>query len=194
MPARVAFAVVLLFVSAASAQSTKIDLSTREGVDQVKGQWRFHEVKLVPATNAVDGQELPTYDYEPKAGPADFDDSAWEVIDPTTLGQRRGPGKICFAWYRIKVTLPPEVEGKRVTFVTTVDDYGEIWIDGQLPFKEGQSGGTVAAGFNAPNRVELADPRPGKSYQIAIFAINGPISVVPANRVFLRNAYLEIGP
>ncbi|GIW86540.1 MAG: hypothetical protein KatS3mg108_0864 [Isosphaeraceae bacterium] len=177
-----------------TGEAIRIDLATREGVEKVQGQWRFHDVQLVPATNTVDGQELPTFDYQPKAGAADFDDSDWEVIDPTTLGQRRGPGKICFAWYRIRITLPPEVEGKRVAFVTTVDDYGEIWVDGKLPFKEGQSGGTVAAGFNVPNRVELPDPMPGKTYQIAIFAINGPISVVPSNRIFLRNAYLEIGP
>ncbi len=174
------------------AQTTKIDLTTQEGVQQVQGQWRWHDVTLVPSTNTVDGKELPTYDYEPKAGVAGFDDSAWELIDPTTLGQRRAAGKICFCWYRIKLTLPPGVEGKHVTLVTTVDDYGEIWVDGKLPFKEGQTGGTVAAGFNAPNRVELAEPLPGKMYEVAIFGINGPISVVPTNRIFLRNAYLEI--
>lgn len=175
------------------AQPARIDLTTHEGVAKVNGQWRWHDVKLVPATNVVDGQELATFDYEPKAAPAEFDDSGWEVVDPTTLGERRSAGKICFCWYRIKLTLPPEVEGKRVAFVTTVDDYGEIWVDGKLPFKEGQSGGTVVAGFNAPNRVELVDPAPGKTYQIAIFGINGPISMVPSNRIFLRNAYLEIG-
>ena len=87
------------------------------------------------------------------------------------------------------MTLPDDFVGSRVEFVTTVDDYGEIWVDGKLPFKEGQSGGTVVAGFNTPNRVALPDPKPGKTYQIAVFAINGPISRVPTNRIFLRNAY-----
>ena len=58
--------------------------------------------------------------------------------------------------------------------------------------KEGQRGGNVVAGFNAPNVVELKDPKPGKTYQIAIFGINGPISVSPINRIFLREAALEI--
>ena len=32
----------------------------------------------------------------------------------------------------------------------------------------------------------------GKTYQIAIFAINGPISVSPINRILLRETVLEI--
>jgi hypothetical protein len=176
----------------ASAQPVRIDLATPEGLARTKAQWRWHDVKLVAAENRSDGQTFATYDYEPKATGPDFDDSGWEVIDPKTLGQRRSAGKICFCWYRIKVTLPEEVAGKKVTFVTTVDDYGEIWVDGKLPYKVGQSGGAIVAGFNAPNRVELLDPQPGKTYQIAIFGINGPISVVPTNRIFLRDAFLEI--
>ena len=45
---------------------------------------------------------------------------------------------------------------------------------------------------NAPNRVELKDPKPGKAYQIAIFAINGPISAMPKNALFLKNTHLEL--
>jgi hypothetical protein len=187
---------LLLTMTLASGgtEATKIDLATPEGLSRVHGEWRWHDVKLVPAENQSDGQTFATYDYEPKATGPDFDDSGWEVITPTTLGQRRSAGKICFCWYRIKVTLPDDVEGKQVTFVTTVDDYGEVWIDGKLPYKVGQSGGTIVAGFNAPNRVTLPDPKPGKAYQIAIFGINGPISVAPTNRIFLRDAYLEISP
>lgn len=186
--------IALLISSVAqAADGARIDLTKPDGVARVKGEWRWHDVKLVPAENNSDGQVFATYDYEPKAKGPEFDDSAWPVIDPTTLGQRRSAGKICFCWYRIKVTLPEGVEGKKVTFVTTVDDYGEVWVDGKLPFTVGQTGGPIVSGFNAPNRVELADPAPGKTYQIAIFAINGPISVVPTNRIFLRDTFLEIG-
>ena len=45
------------------------------------------------------------------------------------------------------------------------------------------------AGFNAPNRVELKDPKPGKVYQIAVFAINGPISAAPSNWLFLGDTF-----
>ena len=59
------------------------------------------------------------------------------MLDPTTLGQGAANGQLCFNWYRIKVTLPPEAEGKTVYFVTTVDDYGEVWVDGKLDCKAG---------------------------------------------------------
>ena len=41
-----------------------------------------------------------------------------------------------FMWYRINVTLPESIEGRpvdgmRVQFETCIDDYGEIWIDGE---------------------------------------------------------------
>jgi hypothetical protein len=171
----------------------KIDLRTAEGAKSVQAVWRYAPVTLVPVTfKGQDGTMQTSLDISPRAQAPDFDDSAWEVLDPTTLGQRRGPGKVCFAWYRVRVTLPDGVEGKRVRFATTVDDYGEVWVDGQLPYKAGQNGGAIVAGFNAPNIVELPDPKPGKTYQIAIFGINGPISVAPINRIFLGDTYLEI--
>ena len=44
-------------------------------------------------------------------------------------------------------------------------------------------------GGMVPNRVVLADPvKPGDKFQIAIFGINGPISVAPMNFVSLREA------
>src|SRR5215212_2487666 len=113
-------------VGRAGAAAEKIDLRTADGVRAVQGQWRYHEVKIVE----VDGTGPPpekkpvtTYNIEPKAFGADFDDSQWEVLDPTTLGKPRSTGQICFNWYRIQVTLPEGVDGKAVEFVTTVDDY-----------------------------------------------------------------------
>jgi gluconolactonase len=90
------------------------------------------------------------------------------------------------------VTLPPEAEGKSVFFQTTVDDYGEIWVDGKLPRRPGDTGGPIVAGFNFPNRVELKDARPGKTYQLAVFGINGPISATPTNWIFLGPTFLEL--
>lgn len=176
----------------AFAGDSRIDLTTKEGASKVEAEWRWHDVTIVEAENRSGGEVLKTYDYQPKAQKADYDDSGWEVIEPTSLGKSRSGGKICFCWYRTKVTLPEDFEGRSVEFVATVDDYGEIWIDGKLPYKVGDGGGPIVAGFNAPNRVTLPDPKPGKTYSIAIFGINGPISVAPGNRIFLRNAYLEI--
>src|SRR5919204_5787612 len=90
-----------------------IDLATRDGVELVKGQWRYHDVKIVDADSRAPGPDLTpsgkpikTYDYTPHAGAADFDDSQWETIDATTLDQRRSTAKVCFNWYRIKISVP----------------------------------------------------------------------------------------
>jgi hypothetical protein len=178
---------------AAVAQSKKINLQTKEGATAVKGEWRYHDVKLVEVDGkGPDGKPNKTYNIEPKAFGAEFDDSKWEVIEPDTLKNARSTGQICFCWYRIKITIPAEAQGKSVFFSTTVDDYGEIWVDGKLPRTPGKGGEAVVAGFNAPNRVELKDAKPGKVYQISVFAINGPISAAPSNWLFLNNTHLEI--
>jgi hypothetical protein len=47
-------------------------------------------------------------------------------------------------------------------------------------------------GFNMPNRVVLADTvKPGDKFQIAVFGVNGPISVSPENFIFVRQAQVE---
>lgn len=171
----------------------QIDLRTRAGVEAVKGQWRYVDVKLVDVDGkTLDGRPTPTFDIEPKASGTDFDDSKWERCEPESLGQRRGGGKVSFAWYRIRITIPEAARGKAVFFQTTVDDYGEVWVDGKLPHREGDSGGPVVAGFNKPNRLELKGAEPGRVFQLAIFAINGPVSAVPTNRIFLRETFLEL--
>src|ERR1043166_6868999 len=78
-----------------------IDLATVDGVRAVKGEWRYSDTKIVEANfvsagpaNQPTGAPVKTYDYAPHAGGADFDDSKWEVIAPTTLDQRRGHGQI----------------------------------------------------------------------------------------------------
>ena len=90
-----------------------IDLATADGVSAVKGEWRYSDTKIVEAdfavperTNSRPDPPVKTYDYTPHAGGADFDDSKWEVIAPTTLDQRRGNGRLGFNWYRIKLTIP----------------------------------------------------------------------------------------
>lgn len=180
----------------AQAQTKKIDLSTDEGVAAVKGRWKFHDARIIEVQGkGPDGKPNTTRDIRPRgeqAARADYDDSGWESIAPESLPKGRSTGLLCFCWYRIKITIPPEAAGKAVFFRTTIDDYGEVWVDGKLPHKVGDSGGPVVAGFNAPNRVELKDARPGKVYQIAVFGINGPISAAPTNWIFLTNTYLDI--
>lgn len=181
-----------------------VDLASAAGVDLVHGQWRYSDVRLVEAEGRAVGADLKpsgaplkTYDYEPKAGAAGFDDSNWEVIGADSLRARRSTGKVCFNWYRINVTIPARIggfdpTGSTVAFEVVVDDYAEVWVDGKLPAVLGQPGGAVVKGFNAPNRVVLGrDVRPGQKFQIAVFGINGPISASPGNFIWIKSATLD---
>ncbi len=142
---------------------------------------------------------MQTLDLEPRAGgAADLDDRGWEIVDPPALEARRGNGKVSFAWYRLTLTVPERigpvpVAGSTLLFEVVVDDYAEIWVDGKLPAVLGQSGGGVVRGFNAPSRVVLTrDARPGQTLHVAVFAMNGPVSVVPANFLWFRSATLDV--
>jgi len=170
----------------------------------VKGQWRYHDVKIVEAPSRAVGPDLKpsgapikTNDYTPHAGAADFDDSQWGAIDATTLDQRRSTAKVCFNWYRIKITIPDKVgnfssAGSTVAFEIVIDDYAEVWVNGNMPRVLGQPGGPVIKGFNAPNRVILTrNAQPGQQIQLAVFGINGPISYSPENFIWIRSATLD---
>jgi gluconolactonase len=181
-----------------------IDLATAEGAQSVKGQWRYSDTKIVEVdfrAPGPDGQPtgaaLKTYDYTPHGGGVDFDDADWKVIDPTTLKERRATGRLCFNWYRIKLTIPERVgefdpTGSTLVFETALDDYAEVWVDGELTRRVGQMGGSVVSGWNAPNRLIIGrDVKPGQQIQIAVFGINGPLSNPPTNFIWVREAKLE---
>jgi gluconolactonase len=143
------------------------------------------------------GQPVRTFDILPKAGAADFDDSGWPVAAPTSLEGRRTNGRLSFNWYRLRVTIPDRIgdfdpTGATALFEIVVDDYAEVWVDGQLPRTFGQAGGALVRGYNAPNRVVVArNVRPGQQIQIAVFGINGPISDPPPNFIWIRSATLD---
>jgi len=181
-----------------------IDLRTREGAAIVKGQWRYRDIRVAEVDFNGPGPDLKpsgppvkTYDYAPKAGAGDFDDSSWESIDATALDHRRATGKLSFNWYRINVTIPERIgtfstTGSTVVFEIVVDDYAEVWVDGRLPRVLGQTGGALISGFNAPNRVVLTrDAQPGRRIQLAVFAANGPLSDPPSNFIWVRSATLD---
>ena len=180
-----------------------IDLASADGVGLVKGEWRYSDTKIVEvdfrgpgADRQPTGAPVKTYDYTPHAGGADFDDSKWEAIAPTTLDQRRGNGRMGFNWYRIKLTVPERIgdfdpTGSTAVFDTSLDDYAEIWVDGELSRALGQSGGSVIAGWNAENHLVVGrNVKPGQQIQLAIFGINGPLSNPPTNFIYLRYAKL----
>ena len=181
-----------------------VDLATTEGAALVKGEWRYRDTRIVEVDFRAPGPDLQptgeplkTYDVRPHAGRADFDDSGWPVIDATTLSARRSTGRLCFNWYRTSLTIPPRVgdfdtTGSTVVFETAIDDYAEVWVDGELPRRIGQRGGSVVNGWNASNRLVVArDVKPGRTIQLAIFGINGPLSAPPTNFIWMRLARLE---
>jgi len=181
-----------------------IDLRTREGVQLVRGAWRYSDVQIIQVDSKGPGRDLKpsgapvkTYDYRPHAGMAGFDDAAWQVLDPTTLDARRGNGKVSFNWYRIHVTLPQtvaalSVAGSIVSFEIVIDDYAEIWVNGKLPTVLGESGGSVVKGWNAPNKVVLTrNAQPGEQFEIAVFGYNGPLSRAPENFIWVKSTTLD---
>jgi gluconolactonase len=181
-----------------------IDLATTAGVNKVKGEWRYSDTKIVEVdfrAPGPDGQPtgapVKTYDYTPHAGGVDFEDVGWKVIDPATLKERRATGRLCFNWYRIRITIPERVgnfdpTGSTVVLETALDDYAEVWVDGELTRKLGQMGGSVVSGWNAPNRLVIGrDVKPGQQIQLAVFGINGPLSNPPTNFIWVREAKLE---
>jgi len=184
--------------------AASIDLATAAGVTLVKGHWRYSDTAIIETAFKAPGPDkqptgapLKTYDYTPHAGGADFDDSQWPVIAPTTLDQRRSTGRLCFNWYRLKLTIPEHIgsydpTGATVVFETSVDDYAEVWVDGELKRALGQTGGSVIAGWNATNRLVVGrNVHPGQTIQLAVFGANGPLSNPPTNFIYMRFAKLE---
>ena len=176
-----------------------VDLMTAEGSAIFGALWKSMEAKIVerPAiANAMPGYKT-SYDIQPHAGEAGFDDSLWPVIGAKGLADRRGGGKVSFIWYRANLTIPAKIgdfdtAGASVVLTAYVDDYAEVWINGQMPRRAGYPSPAAIQGFNMPNRVVLADTvKPGDKFQIAIFGINGPISVAPMNFVWFREAKIE---
>ena len=160
-----------------------LNLQDPADLQQVNGVWRF-------AAGFVPGEPNEGLVAQLDGSPArlpDYDDSGWEVCDDITRWHSRG---LAFAWYRITVTLPQsvggqELAGSRCLFETCVDDYGEIWVDGECDRER-----ATVQGFNVPQRVVItADPQPGNQHTIAILGVNGPLAA-PGGAVFVRYATL----
>jgi hypothetical protein len=82
--------------------------------------------------------------------------------------------------------------GTKAVLTVNVDDYAEVWVNGELPRAAGRPSAACIQGFNMPNRLVLRDTvAPGETFEIAVFAINGPISAAPANFLWFREAKVE---
>jgi gluconolactonase len=177
----------------------QVDLMTAEGMAAFSARWKHMEAKIVegPALPAAMPGYKTSYDISPHAGEKGFDDSSWPTIEAKGLADRRGGGKVSFLWYRTSLTVPDkignfETANARMVLTAYVDDYAEVWVNGEMPRRAGVTSPATIQGFNIPNRVVLADSvKPGDKIDVAIFGINGPISVAPLNFVFFRQASIE---
>jgi gluconolactonase len=191
----------------APAPAVAVDLTTEAGASLVQAHWRYSDARIVEtgfrapdAHGQPTGAPTSTYDIIPHAGAADFDDSLWPTIAPESLSKPRGPGRTSFNWYRVDLTIPPRIgafdpTGASVWFEIRVDDYAEVWVNGELERSYDQRGGSVVAGWNALNRVLVAHRvRPGDKVHLAVFGVNGPISDSPTNYIFVHEARLTFFP
>ena len=162
---------------------TALDLNKEEDRRKVKAVWRR-------AAGLVPGEPNQGLVAEIEASPArlaDYDDSLWEQCD--NVGEVVSTG-FTFAWWRIAVELPEAIEGSpiagaTVLFETNIDDYGEIWVDGQIDLVAG-----TIAGWNRQQRVIVSPSAvPGARHLIACLAANGPLAK-PFGGVFMRYATL----
>ena len=160
-----------------------LDLQNSEDLRLGNALWKFAQ-GMVPGeaneglTAGMDGSP---------ARLADYDDSSWEVCEDFKESRSGG---FTFGWYRITVTVPEAVQGvsvkgARIYFETCIDDYGEVWVNGECDRVRG-----TVAGFNIPQRVPLSrDAQPGEKYVIACLAANGPLGA-PGGSIFMRYARL----
>lgn len=160
-----------------------LDLNTEEDRRKVKGVWRR-------APGLVPGEANQGLVAELEASPArlaDYDDSDWQVCDNVRESLSKG---FTFAWWRIAVELPEAIDGASIAdstlvFETNIDNYGEIWVDGQIDLTKG-----VVVGFNAQQRVVVSPSAvPGAKHVIACLAANGPFAQARGG-IFLRYATL----
>ena len=192
-----------------------LEINTEAGARLAQAEWRYADAELrqiqfptADAKGQPTGPPAKTWDLVPRAGARDYDDSAWQRLRPDSLAERRGGGRVSFNWYRVRITIPESVpsadatnqglaptRGSTVVLETSLDDYAEVWVDGELPRATGQNGGSVVAGWNATNQLVIGrDVQPGQQIQLAIFGINGPISDAPPNYIWMRTARLRFMP
>lgn len=207
-------AVTFALAAALGAQSpalpdatVELDLASLAGARQVNAEWRYHDAELHVVEFREPGPDRRpsgppnrTHDITPHAGGVEFDDADWPVIAADSLAARRGSGRVCFGWYRLRFEVPERIDGvatagRTLEFEVVLDDYAEVWVEGRLPRHLGQTGGSLIAGWNAPNRVLLTHrAAAGQHFTIAVFGANGPLSDPPANYLWIRSATLRMSP
>jgi gluconolactonase len=183
-----------------------VDLLDDARAALVGASWRYAPVSFAEVQGVdlgADDRPAPsaehvTFDLVPRPRATSWESASWQALRPHEAAARRGHGHLAMGWFRVELTLPArigeiELEGATLALEVSVDDYAELWVDGRQRPLLGDRGGAVVAGWNAPNRVVLTrDARPGARIEVAILAMNGPISRSPENFYFVRDAWLDV--
>jgi hypothetical protein len=160
-----------------------LDLNNAQDRAKVNGQWKVGPGFVPGEPN----EGLTARLLESPARLPDYDDSGWEVCDNIRASLSEG---FTFAWYRIAVELPDSIDGMelagaRMYLEANVDNYGEVWIDGEIDRSTG-----VIVGINAQQRIEVPGGAvPGATHVFACLVANGPLAA-PRGGVFMRFATL----
>ena len=181
-----------------------IDLATKEGVDLVKGGWRYSDTKIIDVDFKAAGPDKQptgkpnnTYDFTPHAGVADLTtqngkrsmrlhskrDARPDGFVSTGIGLTSLYPRVYTIW---NSPVQPRFSRRR-SMITP-----KFGFDGELARAPGQSGGSVVKGWNTANRLIInRSVQPGQKIQLAIFGANGPLSNPPTNYIYMREAKLE---
>src|SRR3954452_9109092 len=110
-----------------------VDLQTLDGAKLAGARWRYadahvKEIDFVEVADHLGPGDVPnrTYDVVPHAQGADFDDSGWRELAHEQTQERLATGRVCFNWYRTRVTLPErigetDVAGATIVFEVVID-------------------------------------------------------------------------
>lgn len=160
-----------------------LDLNDSEDLKIVGSQWKF----AMGYAPGEDNEGLVAQASGSDARLTSFDDSDWEVCTDIRRSHSKG---FTFGWYRLHLNVPSLVKGSDVTgwrvfFETNADNYGEVWVNGEID----RNVGTIV-GLNLPQRVELTDElSKSASVSLACLVSNGPLGE-PRGGIFLRHATL----
>jgi hypothetical protein len=162
-----------------------LDLNNTEDRSLVSAEWKYASgyipgepnEGLLSETLGVDAR-LPEYD-----------DSSWKICPDIRQSHSKG---FTFGWYRTRITIPETIKGQDVTdwriyFETNADNYGEVWVNGQIDRTTG-----VIIGLNLPQRIEITgNISESGTTTIACLVANGPLGE-PRGGIFLRHATLAL--
>jgi hypothetical protein len=157
--------------------SYSVDLMTTEGSAAFGAQWKTMEAKIVESPPIKD--TMPAY----KTGY----DIMPHAVDPDLRVIVHIGGEHRLGARRLEVA-----DLCRNGQVGAIPDERDFAGTGQMPRRSGYPSPATIQGLNIPNRVVLADAvKSGDKFQVAVFGINGPISVAPSNFVWFREAKIE---